>query len=47
MTDNNQFIAILTGVGLALALGLVALIISDPLAWQQALSTPCNIPECL
>ena len=49
MTDDQhqQLTAILVGIALALAGAIALLIISDPTAWTEALTTPCNLPECL
>ena len=49
MTDEQrqQLTAILVGIALALAGAIALLIISDPTAWTEALTTPCNLTECL
>lgn len=48
MTDDqhHQLIAILVGIGLALAGAMLLFIITQPEAWTEAITTPCNIPEC-
>ena len=48
MTDeqHHHVIGALVGVLLAITGAIVLLIISDPQAFTQALTTPCNIPEC-
>lgn len=49
LTDDQRHhgIAILVGIGLAIAGAIALLIVSDPTAWTEALSTPCNLAECL